>query len=360
MFQKMTVINLLFLVTCILLQNLIIATSQQPTCSIPTITDSIEKGEFDVEIIQQCLKTSDTDGKISHAVKYAIESGKRRLDALLNAIVTIKRDQSPQLEPAFQWAQSATDLFINVKMAHKIDAPACIDILDSSTKIQDTKIAISAQCKDKKFAMEIELFGEIDPTNSSFSFTSVGRGVFFLRKGVKAKWARLEYDGKRKQRLWHEKQEQYKDELKDITELFTPIRTNTNNGKENNDGITTPSETTDTTTTTTTTTTQPPEKDEFDVKAEAERIKLRQNAERKSERVMLDAEAKKTSARKEFDEKIQKIDEEVAIKKNRIITQLKTDLDEIGVRTKEAREKNSFDVFGMLSEMLKAWDKDEL
>jgi hypothetical protein len=32
------------------------------------------------------------------------------------------------VNPAFQWAQSPTDLFLNIKFAHKLDAPATLNV----------------------------------------------------------------------------------------------------------------------------------------------------------------------------------------------------------------------------------------
>jgi hypothetical protein len=35
------------------------------------------------------------------------------------------------VNPAFQWAQSPTDLFLNIKFAHKLDAPATLNVSES-------------------------------------------------------------------------------------------------------------------------------------------------------------------------------------------------------------------------------------
>ena len=139
-------------------------------------------------VMRACL--AEDDGRLAQTVKTGAEAAKRRIDAVMSQLAAAaqRRAQQFSLEPAFQWAQSAEAVFVNVKFAHKLDAPACIDLTDLKTGFDDAKISVAALCKGKSFAMELLLFSDIVPANSSFSFTSVGRPPHFLVKRERAKW----------------------------------------------------------------------------------------------------------------------------------------------------------------------------
>eukprot|EP00968_Pinguiococcus_pyrenoidosus_P018681 scaffold1954_cov268-Pinguiococcus_pyrenoidosus.AAC.118 len=58
---------------------------------------------------------------------------KKQLGSLKTAIEGAKTTQV--VNPAFEWAQSPNEVFLNVKFAHKLDAPATLDV-----KVQNVTI----------------------------------------------------------------------------------------------------------------------------------------------------------------------------------------------------------------------------
>jgi hypothetical protein len=61
------------------------------------------------------------------------------------------------ISPAFQWAQSPTDVFLNVKFAHKLDAPATLNVEAQNVTLEHNSLALRASDGRKLFLLEIEL-----------------------------------------------------------------------------------------------------------------------------------------------------------------------------------------------------------
>lgn len=61
------------------------------------------------------------------------------------------------INPAFQWAQSPTDVFLNVKFAHKLDAPATLNVEAQNVTIDGQSLALRASDGRKLFILELEL-----------------------------------------------------------------------------------------------------------------------------------------------------------------------------------------------------------
>lgn len=49
------------------------------------------------------------------------------------------------IKPAFKWAQSLDNIYIETKFSHRLDAPACIDILDQKIKITEKHLNLTAK-----------------------------------------------------------------------------------------------------------------------------------------------------------------------------------------------------------------------
>ena len=368
------------------------------TVATSSTAEALRRGWFDAAdaVLRACL--AEDDGRLAQAVRTGADASKRRLDALLAQATAAaqRRAQQHSLEPAFQWAQSADSVFVNVKFAHKLDAPACIDLENLKTGFEDAKISVAASCKGKSFALGLLLYSEIVPDNCSFSFTSVGRGTFFLAKRERAKWSRLLRDDRKRPRgqmhLWHDKQEQYEAELSGlklaVMAAHPQAAQQQQHQQQRSDGQgaaesgataasagaggAASSDASGASASSGGATSSAGagagagagEKDAFELKAEEERRRVRQNAERKRARLHADAELRKSELRRESEERIHRIDEETSETRVKIDLALKHDLEQIGARVAEAREKNSVDVFSqiksVLSELLAEWDKDEL
>jgi hypothetical protein len=61
------------------------------------------------------------------------------------------------INPAFQWAQSTTDVFLNVKFAHKLDAPATLNVEVQNVTLEAGSISLRATDGRKMFSLDLEL-----------------------------------------------------------------------------------------------------------------------------------------------------------------------------------------------------------
>lgn len=61
------------------------------------------------------------------------------------------------IAPAFQWAQSPTEIFISVKFAHKLDAPATLNVEAETVNITDDKLILKATDGRKIFNLNVDL-----------------------------------------------------------------------------------------------------------------------------------------------------------------------------------------------------------
>jgi hypothetical protein len=61
------------------------------------------------------------------------------------------------INPAFQWAQSPTDVFLNVKFAHKLDAPATLNVEAQNVTLAAQSLALRASDGRKLFVLELDL-----------------------------------------------------------------------------------------------------------------------------------------------------------------------------------------------------------
>lgn len=60
------------------------------------------------------------------------------------------------ITPAFQWAQSPNDLFLNIKFAHKLDAPATLNVEVENVTLTNATLFLQASDGKKTFRFSIE------------------------------------------------------------------------------------------------------------------------------------------------------------------------------------------------------------
>jgi len=126
------------------------------------------------------------------------------------------------IAPAYQWAQSATEVFLNVKFSHKLDAPATLNVEANTVMVTDQKLSLEASNGRKSFVLDLDLFGEVQGGDAAaYSMASVGRMTFTLKKkeGERSKWPRLlATEGKKpgNQHFWYSQAEQYTEELEEL------------------------------------------------------------------------------------------------------------------------------------------------
>ncbi|KAH8045401.1 hypothetical protein JL720_16722 [Aureococcus anophagefferens] len=99
--------------------------------------------------------------------------------------------------PAFRWAQNASHLFVEVRLAHSLTAPANTDAYVESATVQARSCALDAATKHasgKRWALRLEeLWDELDAAASdTAAAASAGRAVIYLgKRHVGVKWPRL-------------------------------------------------------------------------------------------------------------------------------------------------------------------------
>eukprot|EP00499_Haloplacidia_sp_CaronLabIsolate_P007576 CAMPEP_0196770316 /NCGR_PEP_ID=MMETSP1104-20130614/1071_1 /TAXON_ID=33652 /ORGANISM="Cafeteria sp., Strain Caron Lab Isolate" /LENGTH=330 /DNA_ID=CAMNT_0042140427 /DNA_START=97 /DNA_END=1089 /DNA_ORIENTATION=- len=125
------------------------------------------------------------------------------------------------IHPAFQWAQSGDAIFLNVKFAHRIDAPATLDCV-GDVSMTNTSLHLLAPCEKsgKRFELRLDFLRDIVPDNSTWSVASVGRMTFTLAKSESDDaWPRL-LKSRRKpgnMHVWWSMRERYEGEMKNLT-----------------------------------------------------------------------------------------------------------------------------------------------
>jgi len=151
----------------------------------------------------------------------ALES--RAINMKISALRSSLESANPPsqiIHPAFLWAQSGDSIFLNVKFAHKIDAPATLDVNVDSVKLDNTSVSLRASKERKAFELDLSpLRHAIDPDESSWTLGSVGRAMFTLKKAAAKpkKWPGLLAKNAKKPAgqmgVWWDRQEEFTKEL---------------------------------------------------------------------------------------------------------------------------------------------------
>ena len=85
-----------------------------------------------------------------------------------------------------QWAQSLSYVFIEVRYAHRHDAPGCTRIEDENIEIEQREIRLSLLCIEAnskvKYHLKLTLWDQIDVNESRHEYQAVGKHHFTLRK----------------------------------------------------------------------------------------------------------------------------------------------------------------------------------
>lgn len=158
------------------------------------------------------------------AVKAEYDMLQRKLNSKLNDLKAAIESAAPakRITPAFEWCQSVDSVFLNVKFAHKLDAPATLDVEASKVEIEEKRLLLEASNGAKHFTLTIPLNEEVVPEESSYDYASVGRMTFTLKKkSAPSRWPKLvekgfnvqQKLGKSVMHFWHQRGEQFAKEL---------------------------------------------------------------------------------------------------------------------------------------------------
>ena len=189
---------------------------------------------------QQCIDILVKNGKLLALDFYLTELGKRGVSYRENlemSINTLKKAlddihnkhrfdqiQYQTVFPAFQWAQSLNEIFLEIKFAHRHDSPGCLEIKDLSVKFGSNSVDLIGYCVlgdvPIKIDFHIKTWAEISKENSTNGFGSVGRYQITLKKKEAGKyWNRLLPEGQsitNNRRVWFEMKEKFEESLKEF------------------------------------------------------------------------------------------------------------------------------------------------
>ena len=216
-----------------------ISNSQNETDLINKIETNFEKiKNTSLNCIESLLRTSNyktlekyvkllnSNGiRFRENLSNTINSLQKKLEEIMNKYKFNENDYQI-VSPAFQWAQSLSTIFIEVKFAHRHDSPGCIEINNLNIDINSNNIRLIAYCISTdipiKFDLNLNCLFDFDKEKSSFSSGSVGRYQLTLKKKEVKYWERLLFDSKESfanMKTWYEMRNKYLEELKDYEKI---------------------------------------------------------------------------------------------------------------------------------------------
>jgi hypothetical protein len=158
--------------------------------------------------------------EISEDVRKKAADRKRLVEVFIKTLDS--KAKVSRVTPAYQWAQSPDKLFVDVKFAHRLDAPGCSEIRDESITLEEDRIKFHGFCTQAshkiRFDLDIELHAKIVPDSSSHTMSSVGRLTFTLTKAETAAWPQPS-KGKKPSNVhvWWEMKERYQKAMNKLT-----------------------------------------------------------------------------------------------------------------------------------------------
>ena len=216
-----------------------ISNSQNETDLINKIETNFEKiKNTSLNCIESLLRTSNyktlekyvkllnSNGiRFRENLSNTINSLQKKLEEIMNKYKFNENDYQI-VSPAFQWAQSLSTIFIEVKFAHRHDSPGCIEINNLNIEINGNNVRLIAYCISTdipiKFDLNLNCLFDFDKEKSSFSSGSVGRYQLNLKKKEVKYWERLLFDPKESfinMKIWYEMRNKYLEELKDYEKI---------------------------------------------------------------------------------------------------------------------------------------------
>ena len=154
----------------------------------------------------------------------SINTMKKQLDEIHNKHrFEVKEYQT--ISPAFKWAQSLEDIFIEIKYAHRHDSPGCLEIKDINIDIKNDSVSFVGFCVlgdvPIKIDFKIDTYHGLNVSECTHGAGSVGRYQITLKKDQKSFWKKLLKDDSPvppNMRVWFEMKEKYEKELKEFEE----------------------------------------------------------------------------------------------------------------------------------------------
>ena len=190
---------------------------------------------------QSCIDILVKNGKLEELDYYLNELAKKGVEYRENLSVSIntmkkaldeinnkhrfEKKEYQTVSPAFKWAQSLEDIFLEIKFAHRHDSPGCLEIKDMNVDIKNDSVKFEGYCVlgdvPIKIDFKINTFKGLNVSECTHGASSVGRYQITLKKGEKSFWKKLLKDDTPippNMRVWFEMKEKYHEELKEFEE----------------------------------------------------------------------------------------------------------------------------------------------
>ena len=200
------------------------------------LNTNISKSMFEIKSDNKCLENLVSKGlyksadyliqelskrqiKYKDQIKSANSNASKKLKEIYNNFRFEEKDYIAA-SPAFQWAQSGDNVFIEIKYAHRFDAPGCLDVKKEKVDVEGNVLNFTAYCIQGdtpiKFSLSLDLFEEVNQELSTFTSNSVGRYQVTLRKRESSYWKSLlkkQAESPSNMRMWLEMREKYLEEI---------------------------------------------------------------------------------------------------------------------------------------------------
>ena len=185
---------------------------------------------------QSCIDILVKNGKLEELDYYLNELAKKGVEYRENLSVSIntmkkaldeinnkhrfEKKEYQIVYPAFKWAQSLEDIFLEIKFAHRHDSPGCLEIKDMNVDIKNDSVKFEGYCVlgdvPIKIDFKIDTYKGLNVSECTHGASSVGRYQITLKKGEKSFWKKLLKDDTPmppNMRVWFEMKEKYQDQL---------------------------------------------------------------------------------------------------------------------------------------------------
>lgn len=141
--------------------------------------------------------------------------------------------------PVFQWIQSQSNIFLQIKFAHRHDAPGCLEVKNEKIEFTEngfyfTAFGMQGQ-QPLQFVLNLTLHKSIVLEQSTWNMESVGRLFVNITKAEPEVWVFLLKDNGKSpgMRLWWEMKENYKDVMKEYEKLVEQYEEEESENKRN-------------------------------------------------------------------------------------------------------------------------------
>lgn len=184
----------------------------------------LKKSQFKVleYFIDSVLQQLEID--LSDEIKLIGNQVKKQIDTVVNYASSKKQIQT--ITPVFSWAQSQGNIFIQVKFAHRHDAPGCLEVRTEKVECTSDGFYFSAfgiQAHNPiRFVLNITFAKPINPELCSFATESVGRMFVNITKAEPEIWLHLLNGGVKmpQMRIWWDMKQQYPKDMEEFTKLL--------------------------------------------------------------------------------------------------------------------------------------------